>query len=164
MSVGRILKHWVMSPVPVTVAFPKEALQAVTECIEDCEKETSAEFRLIIERSIPSRELRENVTDAQRAKELFGRYGVWDTEDNNGVLIYLNLSDRAIEIYLDRGAARVVKQTELDDIVKEMEKAFADKKFEYGVCRAFKTLAKILSKSFPNKPVENPVPNTPVVL
>lgn len=108
MSIGRILKHWVMSPVPVTLAFPQSSLDAVTKCIEECEQRTSAEFRLIIERSIPAKGLRENVTDAQRAKELFGRYGVWDTEDNNGVLIYLNLSDRAIEIYLDRGAAREV--------------------------------------------------------
>lgn len=118
-----------MSPVPVTLAFPQSSLDAVTKCIEECEQQTSAEFRLIIERSIPSKGLRENITDAQRAKELFGRYGVWDTEDNNGVLIYLNLSDRAIEIYLDRGAAREVRQTQLDDIVKQMEIAFADKKF-----------------------------------
>lgn len=110
-----------MSPVPVTLAFPQSSLDAVTKCIEECEQQTSAEFRLIIERSIPSKGLRENITDAQRAKELFGRYGVWDTEDNNGVLIYLNLSDRAIEIYLDRGAAREVRQTQLDDIVKQME-------------------------------------------
>ena len=137
MSIGRILKHWVMSPVPVTLAFPQSSLDAVTKCIEECEQRTSAEFRLIIERSIPAKGLRENVTDAQRAKELFGRYGVWDTEDNNGVLIYLNLSDRAIEIYLDRGAAREVTQTQLDDIVKQMEIAFADKKFEEGVCQAF---------------------------
>ena len=86
MSIGRILKHWVMSPVPVTLAFPQSSLDAVTKCIEECEQQTSAEFRLIIERSIPSKGLRENITDAQRAKELFGRYGVWDTEDNNTYL------------------------------------------------------------------------------
>ena len=56
MSIGRILKHWVMSPVPVTLAFPQSSLDAVTKCIEECEQQTSAEFRLIIERSIPSRE------------------------------------------------------------------------------------------------------------
>jgi uncharacterized membrane protein len=94
----------------------------------------------------------------------FSAVGVWDTEDNNGVLIYLNLSDRAIEIYLDRGAAREVTQTQLDDIVKQMEIAFADKKFEEGACQAFRSLAAILSKPFPNKPVQDPVPNTPVVL
>ncbi|WP_290374755.1 TPM domain-containing protein, partial [Turicimonas muris] len=108
MSVGRILKHWVMSPIPVTMAFPQSSLDAVSRCIEECETRTSAEFRLIIERSIPSKDLRRNITDADRAKELFGQYGVWDTEENNGVLIYLNLSDRAIEIYLDRAATRVV--------------------------------------------------------
>ena len=89
MSIGRILKHWVTSPVPVTLAFPQSSLDAVTKCIEEREQQqTSAEFRLIIERSIPSKGLRENITDAQGAKELFGRYGVWDTEDNNGVLIH----------------------------------------------------------------------------
>ena len=80
------------------------------------------------------------------------------------MLIYLNLSDRAIEIYLDRGAAREVAQTQLDDIVKQMGIAFADKKFVEGVCQAFRSLAAILSKPFPNKPVQDPAPNTPVVL
>ncbi len=83
-----------MSPIPVTMAFPQSSLDAVSRCIEECETRTSAEFRLIIERSIPSKDLRRNITDADRAKELFGQYGVWDTEENNGVLIYLNLSDR----------------------------------------------------------------------
>ena len=164
MSIGRILKHWVMSPIPVTVAFPQASLEAVTRCIEECETKTSAEFRLIIERSIPAKDLRANITDASRAKELFGQYGVWDTEENNGVLIYLNLSDRAIEIYLDRGAARVVSQTQLDEIVKKMEIAFADKKFESGVCEAFRKLADILSVKFPNRPTNTPVPDTPVIL
>lgn len=164
MSVGRILKHWVMSPIPVTMAFPQSSLDAVSRCIEECETQTSAEFRLIIERSIPSKDLRGNITDADRAKELFGQYGVWDTEENNGVLIYLNLSDRAIEIYLDRAAARVIKQSELDGIVKRIEESFSMGLFERGVCDAFKELTKLLAPAFPNKPVENPVPNEPVIL
>ena len=132
-----------MSPVPVTLAFPQSSLDAVTKCIEECEQRTSAEFRLIIERSIPAKGLRENVTDAQRAeKSFFGRYGVWDTEDNNGVLIYLNLSDRAIEIYLDRGAAREVTQTQLDDIVKQMEIAFADEKVRRRCLSGFQIVSR----------------------
>ena len=153
-----------MSPIPVTMAFPQSSLNAVSRCIEECETRTSAEFRLIIERSIPSKDLRRNITDADRAKELFGQYGVWDTEENNGILIYLNLSDRAIEIYLDRAATRVVKQNELNEIVKRIEESFSQGQFESGVCNAFKELAKLLAPAFPNKPVENPVPNEPVVL
>ncbi len=153
-----------MSPIPVTMAFPHSSLDVVSRCIEECETQTSAEFRLIIERSIPSKDLRRNITDADRAKELFGQYGVWDTEENNGVLIYLNLSDRAIEIYLDRAAARVVKQNELNEIVKGIEESFSKGRFESGVCDAFRELTKLLAPAFPNKPVENPVPNEPVVL
>lgn len=68
MSIGRILKHWVMSPVPVTLAFPQSSLDAVTKCIEECEQQTSAEFRLIIERSIPSKGLRENITGRSKSQ------------------------------------------------------------------------------------------------
>ena len=153
-----------MSPIPVTMAFPQSSLDEVSRCIEECETRTSAEFRLIIERSIPSKDLRRNITDADRAKELFGQYGVWDTEENNGVLIYLNLSYRSIEINLDRAAARVVKQNELNEIVKGIEESFSKGRFESGVCDAFRELTKLLAPAFPNKPVENPVPNEPVVL
>ena len=69
-----------MSPIPVTMAFPQSSLDAVSRCIEECETQTSAEFRLIIERSIPSKDLRRNITDADRAKELFGQYGKSNTD------------------------------------------------------------------------------------
>ena len=123
MSVGRILKHWVMSPIPVTMAFPQSSLDAVSRCIEECETQTSAEFRLIIERSIPSKDLRRNIT-----------------------------------------AARIVKQSDLDGIVKRIEESFSKGQFESGVCDAFRELTKLLAPAFPNKPVENPVPNDPVIL
>ena len=34
---------------------------------------------------------------------MFGKLRVWDTEHNNGVLIYLLLAEHAIEIVADRG-------------------------------------------------------------
>ena len=131
-----------MSPVPVTLAFPQSSLDAVTKCIEECEQRTSAEFRLIIERSILLKACARTSLTRSEPKSFSAVNGVWDTEDNNGVLIYLNLSDRAIEIYLDRGAAREVTQTQLDDIVKQMEIAFADKKFRRRCLSGFQIVSR----------------------
>lgn len=164
MAILRTLKHWAMSPLPVKYSFPAEALPKITQCIEKAETTTSAEFEVIIERSLPMEILQSNSVAHTRAEQLFSQYRVWDTEDNNGVLIYLNLTDHAIEIVLDRAAARIFSQKQLDDIVFQMGEKFKQKQFAEGICEAIMELAKVLSVHFPNKPVTDPLPNEPVIL
>lgn len=164
MSLIRSLKHWFMAPVPVNFTVPRATLDAIERQIEVCETQTSVEFRVFIERSLPASSLRENRSDMDRAKELFGLYGVWDTEENNGCLIYLNLSDRAVEILLDRAAARVVSREDLDHVIAAMTPSLTQKNFEEGLCRALTMLTDLLKGHFPNKPVSDPLPNKPVLL
>ena len=164
MTILRTLKHWALSPIPVKCSFPEEALGEITQCIEKAETTTSAEFEVIIERSLPLDILKSNSVAHTRAEQLFAQYRVWDTEDNNGVLIYLNLSDHAIELVLDRAAARLFTQEQLDVIVHKMSEKFQQKLFAKGICEAITELAKVLSAHFPNKPVNDPLPNSPIIL
>lgn len=164
MSIVRSIKHWIMAPVPVTYTVPEQTINAIEKHIESCEEQTSVEFRVFIERSLPAAALRENRSDNDRARDLFGLYGVWDTEENNGVLIYLNLSDRAVEILLDRAAARVVSQQDLNQIISDMLPKLAEKNFEKAICDALTKLTELLKDQFPNRPVSDPLPNRPVLL
>lgn len=164
MALLRTLKHWTMAPFPVKYSFPEEALKEITECIEKAETTTSAEFEVIIERSLPLEILKSNFGAHTRAEQLFSQYRVWDTEDNNGVLIYLNLTDHAIELVLDRAAARLFTQQQMNAVVHKMSERFREKLFSEGICEAINELAKTLSKAFPNKPVADPLPNEPIIL
>ncbi len=164
MSVLRTLKHWALSSVPVKYSFPESSLDVISKTIEEAECTTSAEFEVIIERSLPMDVLNANESAHTRAEQLFAQYRVWDTEDNNGVLIYLNLSDHAIELVLDRAAARVFKQQQLDEIVYNMGEKFKKKQYQEGICDAIVELASVLSHPFPNKEVQDPLPNKPIVL
>lgn len=164
MSISKILHHWVLSPIPVKYSFPLRVLNSIEKQIESCETQASVEFRVIVERSLPMSYLRRDLGTKERARTLFGKYEVWDTEDNNGVLIYLNLTAHAIELVLDRNAMRAVSQDQINGIVEEMEVSFANKDFEGGVCRALEKLTELLKIKFPNKPVSDPLPNSPILL
>ena len=100
-----------------------------------------------------------------RAIELFGKLGVWDTEHNSGVLIYVQLVDRRIEIVADRGISARVAQAQWDAICRRMEAAFRDRRFEAGALAAIGEITKLLAQHFPPLS-ENPdeLPNSPVVL
>ncbi len=81
-----------------------------------------------------------------------------------GVLLYINLTDHAIELVVDRAAARVLSKEELDAVIEKLSLAFKTKDFSGGIDFALKTLSEKLSGTFPNKPVSDPLPNEPVVL
>lgn len=164
MSIARDVKHWIMAPIPVSWTFPKSALKKVEDEIAQCEKQTSVEFRVIVERSLPVSYLKRNDSTYDRARVLFGKYGLWDTELNNGILIYLNLSDRAIELFLDRAARKVLSEEELKSIVQNMSKAFSSGDFEGGLITALDKLTDLLKEKFPNDPNAQGLPNDTIVL
>ena len=105
------------------------------------------------------------VTARGRAAELFGQLGVWDTAENSGVLIYVQLVDRKVEILADRGITARVAQREWDEICREMEKAFRRGDFEAGAIAAIRRIGGLLATHFPSRP-DNPneLPDRPVLL
>ena len=104
-------------------------------------------------------------TPRDRAVKLFGKLGVWDTERNNGVLIYLLLAERAIEIVADRGLNRVVAPAEWTEIAASMQSAFQAGDFEAGLLRAVDAVDALLVRHFAARPGEvdvNELPDAPL--
>jgi uncharacterized membrane protein len=100
-----------------------------------------------------------------RAIDMFSLLRVWDTEHNNGVLLYLLLADRDVEIVADRGISRHVAPDEWERICREMERAFRQGRFEEGVLAGIRTVSAHLVRHHPGEGKRlNELPDAPVVL
>ena len=96
---------------------------------------------------------------------MFAQLGVWDTEENSGVLIYVQLVDRRIEIVADRGIAHKVRQPEWDAVCRAMEQAFKQHRYEAGALQAIAAVTDILARHFPPGAANpNELPDKPAVL
>jgi len=101
----------------------------------------------------------------QRARQVFAELGVWDTEENSGVLVYVQLVDRRIEIVADRGIAARVPQHDWDAICRAMERAFKARKYREGALAAIDAVTQILAREFPARGANpNELPDKPAVL
>lgn len=146
-------------------AFPPAALRSIRHKIGEQEKRHGGELRFAVEASLPLVSLWRDQDARSRAVELFGQLGVWDTEHNNGVLIYLLLADRRVEIVADRGIHGKVGNTAWEAICGEMQRAFADRRFEQGVNFGVAAISDLLAAHFPPAAARrNELPNEPVVL
>jgi uncharacterized membrane protein len=129
--------------------FPSSALQAVHKAIAAGEERHSGQLCFAIENSLPLRELARNRTSRERAHEVFSQLRVWDTEHNSGVLIYVLLAERAIEIVADRGVAQRVDQSEWQTVCDRMRDRFTNDAYEQGAIEGIHTVSDILAKHFP---------------
>jgi uncharacterized membrane protein len=91
---------------------------------------------------------------------------VWDTEHNNGVLIYLLLAERAVEIVADRGINRHVTPDQWQGLIDPMRRAFRDARFEEGLSQAIAAIDDLLRRDFCLKTGDHNIdelPNRPVI-
>ena len=165
MSATRILKHLFTPHWVVYRAFPRAALKRIEQAIRESEKSHDGELRFAVEAGLDFLPLLKGLTPRQRARQVFGQLGVWDTEHNSGVLIYLQLVDRRIEIVADRGISAKVGQAAWDAICRRMEEAFRAGRFEQGVLDGVREITVLLARHFPARG-DNPdeLPDRPVVM
>ena len=165
MSAIRILKHLFTPHWVVNRAFSRRTLKAIERAIGESEKTHDGEMRFAVEAGIHLWPLLHGQTARQRAHEVFSGLRVWDTEHNSGVLIYVQLVDRSIEIVADRGINAKVAQHEWDAICRCMEAAFREKRFEHGALKAIEEITALLARHFPPRGAKpNELPDKPVVL
>ena len=145
----RILKHRLFDEADTARALGSAALSRLQTGVAASERRHSGEIRLCVEAGLPLAYLWRNATSRQRAVTLFGELGVWDTEHNNGVLIYLLLAEHAIEIVADRGLSRVVPQAHWDAVLGGMRGAFRAGRFEAGLAQAVDAVDAMLVRHFP---------------
>ena len=159
----RLLKHLLTPHWLALRAFPSRALREIEAAIKASEHLHDGELRFAVEAALPLQFLK--TTTRRRAEALFGQLGVWDTEHNSGVLIYVQLLDRRIEIVADRGIAAKVAQPEWDAICRRMESAFKNKNYLDGSLSGIEATTKLLAQHFPPQGRNpNELPDKPVVI
>jgi uncharacterized membrane protein len=163
---GRILKHRWHDAADTRRAIPPAVVEQLTQQVAASERLHSGEIRIYVEAGLPLSYLWRDATPRERAVAMFGKLRVWDTEHNNGVLVYLLLAERAIEIVADRGLAARVPAQEWDGVVRGMGAAFAAGRFAEGLHQAVDAVTQLLVQHFPLREGEanpNELPDQPVL-
>ena len=160
----RLLRHLLATHWHMRRLFPPEALDRLEQSIKAVEAGHAGEVRLVIESELDLGSLLAGKTAAVRAREVFGRFGVWDTEGNNGVLIYLLLADRHVEIVADRGFRGLVTEAEWREVCAVMETAFRAGRFEDGARAGIEAAGRLIGRHFPATAARNELPDRPILL
>ena len=163
---SRFFEHLFSHPWQVGRYFCEDGLHQIERAIQTSEATHAGEIRFVVESGLDTLEILQNKTPRARAIELFSHLHMWDTEHNNGVLIYLCLADHDIEIVADRGIDQQVGYARWDAICNYMEKMFKRGEFEGGVLHGIAAIGALLVQYFPAngaKP-KNEISNKPLIL
>jgi uncharacterized membrane protein len=159
----RILRHFLTPHEAARRALPDASMRAIGRAIAAEESKHAGEIRFVAEGALPWSYLRRGLSARDRAVMLFAKLRVWDTEHNTGVLVYLMLADRKVEIVADRGIARRVPQTTWNAICRAMEGAFRAGEFERGALGGIREIGTELARCFPaEERGSNELPDAPV--
>ena len=170
-----LLRHLWLDADDVARILGADTLRQVEAQVGESERRHAGEICVCIEASLPVsylwRHLRARVPLAtivrERALAQFGKLRVWDTEHNNGVLIYVLLAEHDIEIVADRGLARRVSPTEWQPVVDEMAAQFRAGRYAQGLARAIDAVGAALERHFPptsgTAERDNALPDRPVI-
>ena len=158
-------RHWSASAAKGRRLFPSESLQRIGQAITAGEQRHRGELRLIVENSMPSDAVWADVSNRQRAIALFAEYGVWDTEDNCGVLIYVNLAEHKVDIVADRGIDRKIDSATWQAVCRTMTDGFRQGNYHDASLAAIEQVNALLRQHFPAKGARpNELPDRPVML
>lgn len=165
MQIGRVLRHLFTPSWVLGRTFKTEVMDAIDAAVAVSEGRHQGEIRFVVEAGLDLRDLLRDATARERAVEVFSRLRVWDTEENTGVLIYVQWLDRRVEIVADRGIARRVPQAAWDGVCRKMEAAFREGRFGEGSVEAVRAVGDLLAGPFPAR-ADNPneLPDRPVLL
>jgi uncharacterized membrane protein len=163
---GRSLRHLATDQRRVRKAFSDASLTRIGAAIAEGEKHHRGQLRFVVEPALPLARVWRGLSPRERALEVFGLLRIWDTEENCGVLLYLLLADKAVEIVADRGIHRVVGDAAWAEICRKMESAFARRHNADAVDVGIAEINALLARHFPDdgRPRENELPDAPLVL
>ena len=161
--VSATLRHLFTTGWGLRRAFDAATLQAIEQAITDTERAHGGEIRFAIEASRGAIDLLRGVTPRQHALHTFARLGIWDTEANNGVLIYVSWADRDVEIVADRGFNGRVSDQEWAQVCRHMEQAFARGAARQAAVEGIQKVGALIARHFPAVDRDE-LPNRPVLL
>jgi uncharacterized membrane protein len=163
MSLARAFRHLATPAWVISRVFPQQALAHIEQAIAATEQTHGGEIRFAVEGNLGAFDLWRGVTARDRALEVFAQLGVWDTEANNGVLIYVLWADHDVEIVADRGFNGKVSPAEWAAVCKEMEKRFKAGDAEGAVIEGIREVGALIARHYPAAD-RNELPDRPVVL
>lgn len=149
MDLKRFWRHVLMNPVRAARAFAPAVMDAIQREIASQEKRHGGEVFFVVEAELTTSQLWRDLPSRDRAREVFAMRGVWNTEENNGVLVYVLLADRRVEIVADRGIDRKVAPGDWQRIVRAMQDCFRDGRYEEGALAGVRSVSDLLAAHFP---------------
>ena len=165
MNWSRLLRHLLSPHWRVRRSLAPAALARIEQAIAQSETRHGGQIRFAAEHALDTASLLRGLSARERALDVFSALKVWDTQHNTGVLIYLLLADRDVEIIADRGIHGRVGAQGWETICREMERAFRDGRFEQGVLSGIERVSSLLESHFPSaRRGQNELPDRPVVL
>lgn len=162
----RMLRHLLSSRWRTRALFNAKALAAIQAACAAAETQHQGEIRFAIETALPLRALWQGLSPRARALQVFAQLHMWDTEHNNGVLIYVLRADRAVEIVADRGIDAQVSDAEWQAVCRDVEAHYRAGRYVDGSLGAVAAVARLVARHFPSGVAEDTqeLPNQPVLL
>lgn len=165
MNVKRFFQHVFYRRATMRQLFPATALDAIERSIHAAEARHLGEIRFAVEAALPLSALLVDQPSRARALDVFAQLRVWDTAQNNGVLIYLLLADRKVEIVADRGIHAKLGDATWEAICRAMEAEFRNGNFEQGALIGVQQVADYMSTHYPQMgEAANELPDRPILL
>lgn len=165
MDLARFWRHVRMSPLTAMRCFPPRTLDTIAREVAAREARHRGEICFLVEAELTTAQLWRGLGSRARARELFAQHGVWNTEENNGVLVYVLLADRRVEIVADRGIHARVPEAEWQGICRAMEGRFREGRFEDGALAGIAAVSDLLERHFPGTgPRRNELDDRPQVI
>jgi uncharacterized membrane protein YgcG len=160
---NRVLRHLVMTEARVARRFPAALLDAVESAVREAERRHGGEIRVALENALPLSAILRGQTSRERAIEVFSSLRVWDTELNNGVLLYVLCADQAIEIVADRAYNGRIDAAAWQQVCATMRVKFQAGDYHGGLLGGIAALSALVAAEFPT-PGATTLPDRPVLL
>lgn len=165
MQWRRLFRHLFSTRWQLARCFPEQSLDAIEQAISRTERDHSAEIRFAVEVALDPWQALRGREPRDRALEVFASLGVWDTEANNGVLIYVLLADRDVEIVADRGFNGRVSAEQWSAVCEALKRSFAKGEFAAGAVAAVESVGQLIAPHFPFVVGDrDELPNRPALL
>jgi uncharacterized membrane protein len=160
-----MLRHLLATRAGTRRRFSGPVLQAIEAAIAAAETRTSGEVRFVVETALEPNEVWAGLGARDRAMHTFSNLHMWNTENRNGVLIYVLLADRNVEIVADRGAVDRIPQADWEGVCRLMEGHFAGGRFAEGAVAGVQAVGGLLARQFPPRERNrDELPNQPALL
>ena len=159
MRLGRFLRHSLASHVRTRLRFPAATLDAIEQAIKRTEAAHGGEIRFAIETALAPLHILNDLTPRARALDVFATLRVWDTAANNGVLIYVQLADRRVEIVADRGFADRVNPGDWEAVCRLMQQHFGAGRFQAGSIAGVEAVGNLIAQHFAPRAHDTPHPH-----